>query len=279
VATISGLAFTIIFFVTFEISEHLNRRKRAEAGTQELEKFRLDTADELTQATTSARPGNILVAARNPRQLEHLKRVLEKTDTSKIDIVVVTVKYTGAPGFGEHELSTDEVFSDDIAHLFSLVVTLAEKAGKHVELMVVPGRDPNRTLVETAQRIGSSLVIMGLSGKISAAEQAKIFGDTWETLPQPRPQLSLQLYDPATAKSLYFNLGPHPPRLWPQDLDLLHNLWLELSEKLLGPKLHHRDVVRLALRRLNREVHSGQADEILNEVKSELEESPPDGAV
>jgi hypothetical protein len=52
-----------------------------------------------------------------------------------------------------------------------------------------------------------------------------------------------------------------------------------LSEKLLGPKLHHRDVVRLALRRLNREVHSGQADEILNEVKSELEESPPDGAV
>ena len=206
-----------------------------------------------------------------------LKKAIEKTDTAKIDIVVATVKHTGAPGFGEHELSPDEVFSDDIAHLFSLVVTLAEKAGKHVELMVVTGRDPNRTLVETAQRIGSSLVVMGLSGKMSAAEQAKTFGDAWETLPQPRPQLSLQLYDPGTGKSLYFNLGPHPPRLWPQDLDLLHGLWLELSERWIGPKLHHRDVIRLALRRLNQDIHSRQAEDVVGQLRSELEEQPPAG--
>ena len=52
------------------------------------------------------------------------------------------MKHTGQPGFGEHDLTADEVFSADIANLFSRVVTLAEKAGKHVELMVVPGRDP-----------------------------------------------------------------------------------------------------------------------------------------
>jgi nucleotide-binding universal stress UspA family protein len=231
----------------------------------------------LTIDATNIRPGNILVAVRNPNQLEHLKRAVEKTDTGKIDIVVATVKHTGAPGFGEHELSTGEVFSDDVAHLFSLVVTLAEKAGKHVELMVVTGRDPNLTLVEIAQRIGSSLVVMGWSGKMSAAEQAKAFGDAWETLPQPRPQLSLQLYDPATGKSLYFNLGPHPPRLWPQDLDLLHSLWLELSEKWLGPKLHHRDVIRIALRRLSQDVHSHEADDVVKELKSEMQEQPPAG--
>jgi len=277
VATISGISFTAAFFIMFEISEHLNRRKRAAAGTQELEKFRLDTPAELTVDATNVRPGNILVAVRNPNQLEHLKRVLEKTDTGKIDIVVATVKHSGAPGFGEHDLSTDEMFSNDIAHLFSLVVTLAEKAGKHVELMVVTGRDPNRTLVEIAQRMGSSLVVMGWSGKMSASEQAKAFGDAWEALPQPRPQLSLQLFDPVTGKSLFFNLGPHPPRLWPQDLDLLHNLWLELSEKWLGPKLHHRDVIRLALRRLNHDVHSDQADEVVKELKAELEEPTPAG--
>jgi amino acid transporter/nucleotide-binding universal stress UspA family protein len=278
VATISGLTFTVAFFVMFEISDHLNRRKRAAAGTQELEKFRLDAPEELTLDATNVRPGSVLVAVRNPNQLDHLKRVLAKTDTGKIDIVVATVKHSGAPDFGEHELSTDEVFSDDIAHLFSLVVTQAEKAGKHVELMVVTGRDPNLTLVEIAQRIGSSLVVMGWSGKMSAAEQAKSFGDAWETLPHPRPQLSLQLYDPATGKSLYFNLGPHPPRLWPQDLDLLHNLWLELSEKWLGPKLHHRDVIRIALRRLSHDLNSRHSDDVVKQLKSEIEESPTGGA-
>jgi amino acid transporter len=272
VATISGLVFTVAFFTTFEITERLNRRKLA--GHEELEKFRLETPSELTASTSNIRPGNILVAVRNPHQLEHLKRILGKTDTSKIDIVVVTVKHTGQPGFGEHDPTAEEVFSTDIAQLFSLVVSLAEKTGKHVELMVVPGRDPNRTLVETAQRLGSSLIVMGLSGKVSAAEQAKAFGDAWETLPEPRPQLSLLIYNATTGHSLYFNLGPHPPRLWPEDLDLLHHLWLELSDRGMGSKLHHRDVVRVALRRLDAEIHSQEADQVLEMLRQELAENP-----
>jgi nucleotide-binding universal stress UspA family protein len=223
-----------------------------------------------TGSTAHIRPGNVLVAVRNPHQLEHLKRVLEKTDTNKLDIVVVSVKATGQPGFGEYELTPEEVFSTDLAQLFSLVVTIAEKAGKHVELMVVPGRDPNRTLVETAQRLRSSIVVMGRSGKITPVEQAKLFGDAWETLPRPRPQLSLRIYDPQTDESVYFNLGPHPPRLWPEDIDLLHRLWLEIGERGLGPKLHHRDVVRVALRRLDSELHSGQVDEVLDTLRQEL---------
>jgi hypothetical protein len=151
---------------------------------------------------------------------------------------------------------------------------LAEKTGKHVELMVVPGRDPNRTLVETAQRLGSSLIVMGLSGKVSAAEQAKAFGDAWETLPEPRPQLSLLIYNATTGHSLYFNLGPHPPRLWPEDLDLLHHLWLELSHRGMGSKLHHRDVVRVALRRLDAEIHGREADQVLEMLRQELAENP-----
>ncbi|MGD0201341.1 MAG: APC family permease [Bryobacteraceae bacterium] len=269
VATISGLSFSAAFFVAFEISERINRRHRL-AHSQELEKFRLETLDQITESTSHIRPGSVLVAVRNPNQLAHLERVLSKTDTSKIDIVVATVKHTGQPGFGEHDLTADEVFSTDIAKLFSLVVTLAEKAGKHVELMVVPGRGPNRTLVETAQRLQSSLVVMGLSGKMTAAEQAKLFGDAWEGLPEPRPQLSLQIYNQSTGETLYFNLGPHPPRLWPEDLHLLHRLWLELSERGLGSKLHHRDVIRVALRRLDSELHSQQAGEVMDSLRQEV---------
>ncbi len=269
IATISGAVFTVVFFTAFEITEAVNRKRRA-AAHEDLEKFRLDTPDDLTGATAHIRPGNVLVATRNPHQLQHLNRILQKTDTDKIDIVVMTVKYTELPGVGEHDLTADEVFSSDIAKLFSTVVSMAEKAGKHVELMVVPGRDPFRTIVETAARLKSALVVMGLSGKITAVEQAKAFGDAWEKLPQPRPQLSLQIVDPAKGDSLYFNLGPHPPRLWPEDIDLLHRLWLELSERGLGPKLHHRDVIRVALRRLDKDLQSRQAGEVVDELRDEV---------
>ncbi len=275
VATISGLSFTIAFFIMFETSERINRRHRL-AHSQELEKFRLETPDQIAESSSQIRPGNVLVAVRNPNQLKHLERVLAKTDTGKIDIVVATVKHTGQPGFGEHDPTPDELFSADVAKLFSLVVTLAEKSGKHVELMVVPGRDPNLTLVETAQRLRSSLVVMGLSGKMTAAEQAKLFGDAWEELPEPRPQLSLQINCQPSGETLYFNLGPHPPRLWPEDLDLLHRLWLELSERAGGSKLHHRDVIRVALRRLDSELHSNEADQVLETLREEVAEEAED---
>src|SRR5205085_2730497 len=45
VATISGLIFTIIFFIVFELSEIANRKKKALHG-HEAEKFRLDTRPE-----------------------------------------------------------------------------------------------------------------------------------------------------------------------------------------------------------------------------------------
>jgi amino acid transporter/nucleotide-binding universal stress UspA family protein len=276
VATITGLGFATAFFIAFEITERLNRRGR-QAHSQELEKFRLDTPDELADSTAHIRPGNVLIAVRNPHQLDHLKSVLDTTDTRRIDIVVVSVKFTGQPGFGEHDLTAEEVFSTDIAKLFSLVVSLAEKAGKHVELMVVPGRDPNLTLVETAQRLRSALVVMGRSGKISEVEQAKLFGDAWESLPEPRPQLSLRLYDAETKGSTYFNMGPHPPRLWPEDIDLLHRLWLELSQRGMGPKLHHRDVVRVALRHLDAELHSPEGNTVLGVLSQELNH-PSNGA-
>jgi hypothetical protein len=116
---------------------------------------------------------------------------------------------------------------------------------------------------------------MGLSAKASPAEQGKAVGAQWEYLPEPRPSLSLELVDPGQPQSIYFNLGPHPPRLWPEDLDLLHRLWLELSARGPGAKLHHRDVVGVALRRLAEELHSGHDREVLEDIMREVEHSAP----
>ena len=68
---------------------------------------------------------------------------------------------------------------------------------------------------------------------------------------------------------VFFNLGPHPPRLWPEDIDLAHRLWLELSARGPGAKLHHRDVVGVALRRMADELHSDRAGEVLGDITRE----------
>jgi amino acid transporter len=274
VATISGFGFAVAFFIVFELSEMYNKRKRTSHET-DLEKFRLETAEDVSADTVHVRPGNVLVPVRNPNNLGHLKRILDRTDTRKIDIVVLRIKNLTPFGSGGYELETGQFFSDDVATLFSKVVSLAEKAGKHVELMVVPSNDPNLGIVETAQKLKSALVVVGVSGKMAPAEQAKAFGDAWEKLPPPRPQVSLQIVDPAAPKPTFFNLGPHPPRLWPEDVGLLHDLWLELCERGLGHKVHHRDVVRIALRRLEADLHSDKEGEVVQDIAHEVTNGHP----
>lgn len=270
VATISGVSFTALLFTVFILTERYNARTRRGRG-HEHEKFLLDTEPELAPSAVNVRPGNILVAVRNPHLLEHVARILDKTDTNRIDVVVVTVKRVTEAGSGESDLKPEQVFTDDIAELFSRVVSLAEKAGKHVELMVIPGIDANAAIVETAHRLKSSVIVMGSSPRMPPSAQAKLFGDAWEKLPAPRPQMSLRIIDRASGKSEYFNLGPHPPRLWPEDVDFLHRLWLELSEKGPGHKLHHRDVVRVALRRLEADLRAGRTEEVLAEIARQTE--------
>ena len=70
---------------------------------------------------------------------------------------------------------------------------------------------------------------------------------------------------------MYVNLGPHPPRLWPEDVDRLHDIWLKLSEN-LGAQLHHRDVVGVALRRLERDLDTTASSAIVEDVRKEMRE-------
>lgn len=108
---------------------------------------------------------------------------------------------------------------------------------------------------------------------MSPSEQGQLFGQAWEGLPAPRPAMSLEVVLPDD-KSVFFNLGPHPPRLWPEDVDLLHRLWLELSEETSGAKLHHRDVVGVALQRLEAQLRTEQRDSAVQDVKKEAMAHP-----
>jgi nucleotide-binding universal stress UspA family protein len=269
VATISGVTFTIIFFIVFELSDIYNRKRKA-THEQDQEKFRLDTRSDLSAASLSVRPGSVLVAVRNPHRLQHLQRILEKTDTRKLDIVVLSVRMVTQAGSGEHGLYSSQLFSDDVTNVFTHVVTLAEKAGKHVELMVVPGSDPYEAVVQTAALLQSSRIVMGLSPKLTASEQGSQVGRFWEQLPAPRPALSLEIVLENQKDVTFFNLGPHPPRLWPEDIDLAHRLWLDLAGKGPGARLHHRDIIGVALRRMAADLDSARSSEVVEDITKEV---------
>jgi hypothetical protein len=133
-------------------------------------------------------------------------------------------------------------------------------------------------ILETAAKLKSSVIMIGVSGKMSLDVFAKSFGDAWERLPEPKPKLSLEIVAPGVEERTFINLGPHPPRLWPEDEELLHELWLELAQGSLGQKLHHRDVIRLALRRLERDLRGGAAPEVRAEAHTAADSLPAEPA-
>ena len=266
-ATKYGIAFTLFLFVTFTISEKINLR-RTQQEKKGLEQFNLEHQTRI-DSHLQARPGCVLVAVRDYRRMEHLRQVLGKTNLRRHDIVVMSVR-TLSTGAGEYELTENQIFSDYEKELFSHVVELAEKEGKHVELLVVPAVDPFEALVQTASSLQASRLVTGVSARMSSEELAHRIGRAWEQLPSPKHPFSLEVISP-DRESVFVNLGPHPPRLWPEDLDRLHDLWLELSgTEHVGSRLHHRDVIGVALRRLQHDLASDDRAKVLKDLEKEL---------
>src|SRR6185295_6225904 len=107
-------------------------------------------------------------------------------------------------------------------------------------------------------------------------ELARRIGLAWEQLPPgERHSFSLEVIRPGRP-SVFVNLGPHPPRLWPEDLDRLHELWLRLTEEGFGSRLHHRDVVGVALQRLEKELSGPEREQVLEDMKNELRKEAGD---
>ena len=60
----------------------------------------------------------------------------------------------------------------------------------------------------------------------------------------------------------------------PEDVDRLHDIWLKLSES-VGSRLHHRDVVGMALRLLEEELDNEGArrDRIIEHLRRDIPKS------
>ena len=196
VATVSGVAFTLIFFIIFLVSEDLNDRKRRRLPP-EVDQFNLETQTVVSPESVGARPGNALCLVRDYRTLGHLKVALEMIDTDKQDLVVATIRVSKGPHAGYEKISAHHLFTSYEQLLFSKVVALAEKVGKPVRLLVVSSSNVFVGSAHVAAQLDSAEIIAGRSSAMTPEKQAQRLKQAWEKLPtKPERQVRFLVIEP-----------------------------------------------------------------------------------
>ncbi len=275
VATVSGIAFTVVFFVIFLVSERINERRRGAAAHVEVDQFRLQTQDVVTNETVEVRPGNTLCLVRDYNTLEHVRKALELTHTGKKDLVVMTVQVMKGPDAGYENIGEQHLFTSYEQLLFSRVISLAEKAGKHVDLLVVPSSNVFDAIAHTAAQLDSGEIVAGRSSVMTPEEQARRLGEAWEALPnKPGRQVLFRVVE-ADGKVSDFYLGAHAPDLSSEDVNLIHRLWLDVTHERGSEDAHHNEIVSLALARLGEDLKGRERARVLDEVKALMRRRSP----
>src|SRR5262249_52445014 len=125
-------------------------------------------------------------------------------------------------------------------------------------------------VVQTAFQLDSSEIVAGVSARIQPNEQARELGRSWERLGErPRRQVRLSIVAQNGGEYIV-ELGAHAPPLTDEDVALVHKLWLQVLSIPSRRRVHHRDVVRVALNRLERDM-KGKGDVMLDFYKLEHE--------
>ena len=264
VATVSGIAFTLIFFILFVASERLTKHNTDDA---ELDELNLEGHETISQENVHVRAGGILVSIRDHGNLHHLHKVLQMIDTAKQDIIIVTVRvFQGPTGF--QDMPVDQLFTSYEKNLFSRVIKIAEKEGKHVHLVVVPSSDPFQGIARVAMNLNCSEIAFGASGKMTPDRQSFLLGKAWEQLPE-KPDHPIILHVFNNTKHVFY-IGEHTPEILHHDVRSIHQIWLTVADLPDMERLHHQDIIHIALERLKADLHGERHDEVIGDIAAEV---------
>jgi hypothetical protein len=261
----------VLLFAAFTLSERRVLKQHGMTRSAELDQFNLSEEADITPANVGVRPGNILVPVSNYYALYHLHSVLERLRTDEQDIVVLHIRLLRRAASGEYDLNPEQLFSTIEQLLFTKVLAIAEKEGKPVRLAVAAANDLWDGILRSAANLHSASIVVGGSSKMPLTEQAREVGLAWERMPEPRPRVALEIVT-AGGQQRVFYLGPHSPHLTAKEIDLLHDIWLRLSDELKGEEIHHHDIVHFALTELEREIAEGQGEAVLARLRQHLQE-------
>ena len=248
IATVSGIVFAAVFFIIFSVSERQNLRRHALTARQMKDHFQLEHQDTISRESVAVRPGSVMVTMRDAANPIALKWVLARTKTEDRDVVVISVRMMGAGG-PEYLSAEEQSFSEHEQMLFTKAVSVAESFGKKVSLLVVPAGDVFAALVQGANSLEVDSVVSGQSTSMTAEDQAFHLGQAWEALPEPKRQFNFYVIG-SNGETKVFYIGPHAPALGPDDVQLVHRLWLNMRRDPSVQDLHHSDIITYALTRL-----------------------------
>jgi amino acid transporter len=274
VATVSGILFAAVFFAIFTISERENMRRHAVTARQMKDHFQLEHQETVSRESAAIRPGGVMVTMRDASNPFALKWTLSRTSTDDQDVVVLSVRMMGAGG-PEFLSAEDQSFSEHEQMIFTKAVSVAESFGKKVSLLVLPAADVFAALVHGATALEVDSVVSGVSTKMTAEEQAYYLGQAWEALPEPKRQFNFYVISPS-GDSKVFYIGPHAPTLRPDDVQLVHRLWLNMRRDPNIQDLHHSDIVTYALTRLAGQ-YAREKQEILRDLRNYKAAESPGG--
>ena len=201
---------------------------------------------------------------RDYNTLAHLKKAIEITHTGKTDLVVMQIHLMRGPDTGYEGIAEDRLFSRYEQYLFSKVVALAEKAGKTVHLLVVPASDIFQAIALIAARLGSRDIIAGRSSVMTPERQGKLLGEAWERLPnKPHQRVRFQVIGPDDEIEDFY-LGAHAPDLSDEEIQFIHQLWLDVSHERGLENVRHKEIVTSAVVCLADELHGNRRKQVLD---------------
>jgi magnesium transporter len=239
-------------------------RKSAGARiAEEEEPFQLSTSPDVSLEQVQVRPDNILVCVRHPHSLAHVAAAVQEAGDR--DLVVATVRLLGIDV--DDETGGGAASTREERYLFSRVATVTERYGKPVRFLIVPAHNVFDAINAVAVRLRSSEVHVGESSSLSADDQGRLLGEAWERADKPKEVHLRLVIHRHSGRTESYHLGAHPPSLSPNDLDLIHRVWLD-AVKAVGPHVHHHDVVRAALTQMEQQLTGSQREDALAVIRN-----------